>query len=125
MAVITGRYGAVDFTTALSYVRSWTISYDAEELDGSNFDESSGGRSFVDGIPSWNGSFEAYYTSGNASVVPGTSGTAVFRTSATGVSDLFFGGIKLLNMTVTNPVDGLVTQSWNFRGLGLPVQTTG
>ena len=124
MAVITGRYGAVDFTTAISYVRSWTFNYDAEELDASNFDESSGGRSYIDGIPSCGGSFEAYYTSGNTVLTPGTSGTAVFRTSATGVSDLLCLGIKLLNYTLTNPVDGLSTMTWNFRGLGLPAQTT-
>lgn len=124
MAVITGRYGAVDFASAISYVREWTVDYNAELLDASNFDESSGGRSYVAGIPGWSGSFNAYYTSGNAAVVPGTSGAAVFRTSATGDADLYYGGIILMSMSIGTPVDGLVTQNYTFQGIGTPAQST-
>lgn len=124
MAIRTGRYGAVNFgTTEIGYVKSWAISYDAELLDATNFDESSGGRSYVAGIPSWSGSFEAYFSTGNTAV-PGTSGAAVFRTSLTGTSDLYFGGIILMNMTVNTDVVGIVTQNYTFQGIGTPAQST-
>ena len=124
MAIISGRYGSVDFTNAITYVKSWTIDYDAALFDATNFDESSGGRSWVAGIPGWSGSFESLYTSGNAAVVPGTSGAAVFRTSVAGAHDLYYGGIILMSESINAPVDGLVTQNYTFQGIGTPDQTT-
>lgn len=124
MAIISGRYGAVDFASVIAYVRDWTVDYSAELFDVSNFDESSGGRSRISGIPDWTGSFSAYFTSGNAAVTPGTSGAAVFRTSATGTADLLYGGVILMGYTITTPVDGPVAHNYTFQGIGTPAQTT-
>ncbi len=122
MAVISGRYAEVDFENAETYVRSWTVNYNAENYDGTNFDESTGGRTYVAGIPSWDGSFEAYFTTGNTTT-PGTSGAAIFRTT-TGEAGVYYGGIILTGMTVTAPVDGVVTQNYTFQGIGTPALTT-
>ena len=122
MSIISGRYGAVQFASAKTYVRSWTVNYNAETYDATNFDESTGGRSYVAGIPSWDGSFEAYFSTGNTTI-PGTSGTATFRTS-TGVAGVFHGTILLMGMTVGTPVDGVITQNYTFQGIGTPAFST-
>lgn len=122
MSVISGRYAEVDFDNAETYVRAWTVSYDAEFYDGTNFDESTGGRTRVAGIPSWSGSYEAYFSTGNTAT-PGTSGAAIFRTT-TGESGVVFGGILLTNMTINAPVDGVVTQNFTFEGINVPAFST-
>ena len=123
MAIISGRYGQVVFEGCQTYVRDWTIDYTAENYDATNFDESSGGRTYVAGIPSWSGSFSAYFSTDNTAT-PGTSGAAIFRTSSTAESGLYYGGIILMSMTVATPVDGVVTQNYTFQGLGSPATST-
>jgi len=123
MAIISGRYGQVNFVGAETYVRSWSFDWNAENYDSTNFDESSGGRSYVAGMPGWSGTFETYFSTGNTAT-PGTSGAITLRTSATGTVDLYHGGAILMSMAITAPVDGLVTQTYTFQGIGTPAQTT-
>ena len=116
MASISGRYGSVTLTNADEYVKNWTLDYNADLYETTNFDDSSGGRSYIGGYTGWSGTFEANYSTANT-VVPGDTGTIVLRTS-TGTSGSWSGDVVITNMSVNAPVDGLVTQTYTFQGSG-------
>lgn len=116
MGAISGRYGSVTFTSGQELIKSWTISYTAELYDSTNFDDSTGGKSYVSGFTGWSGSYEGFYSTGNTAV-PGSTGTAIFKTS-TGTAGLWTGSIIITGMDIGAAVDGLVTQSYTFQGTG-------
>jgi predicted secreted protein len=116
MASISGRYGSVTLTNADEYVKNWTLDYNADLYETTNFDDSSGGRSYIGGYTGWSGTFEANYSTANT-VVPGDTGTIILRTS-TGATGFWSGDVVITNMSINAPVDGLVTQTYTFQGSG-------
>jgi hypothetical protein len=123
MAVISGRYGSVDFSAGQTYIKSWTLDYKADLYDSTNFDDSSGGRSYVSGFTGWNGSYEGFYSTGNTAV-PGASAKITLRTSSTGTNDLYYGDAIIIGMAVGTGVDGLITQNYTFQGTGALATST-
>lgn len=124
MAVISGRYGSVACADGQTYIKSWTLDYKADLYDSTNFDDSSGGRSYVSSFTGWSGSFEGFYSTGNT-IVPGSSSLKItLRTSSTGTNDLYYGNALITGMAVGAGVDGLVTQSYTFQGTGALAFTT-
>jgi len=124
MAVISGRYGSVVFSGGQTYIKSWTLNRKADLYDSTNFDDSTGGRSYVSGFTDWSGSFEGFYSTGNTAV-PGSTGKITLKTSSTGTTDLFYGDVIILGMDVGTGVDGLITQSYTFQGTGAIATSTG
>lgn len=118
MAERSGKNGSVSFTGASGSIHSWTISLVGDTLETTDFDDSSGGRSYIPGLTGWSGSFDCFFSTGNTTV-PGTNatGTVILRTG-TGDSALFTGDIIVTGMDVTTPIDGIVTQSYTFQGTG-------
>jgi len=123
MAEMSGKDGSVVFTGALTTVKSWSLSYAGDALETSNFDDSSGGRTYIPGLSGWSGSFDSLYSTSNTAV-PGSTGSITLKTT-TGATGLWYGGIIITGMDVTTPRDGLVTQSYTFQGTGLLATTTG
>ena len=123
MAVISGRYGSVTFSGGQTTIKSWTLDYKADLYDSTNFDDSSGGRSYVSGFTGWSGSYEGFYATGNTAV-PGSTGKITLRTSSTGTTDLFYGDVIILGMGVGAGVDGLITQNYTFQGTGALATST-
>ena len=123
MAVISGRYGSINFAAGQTYIKSWTLNRKADLYDSTNFDDSSGGRSYVSGFTDWSGSFEGYYSTGNT-VVPGASASITLRTSSTGTTDLFYGTAIIMGMDIVTGVDGLISQSYTFQGTGTIANST-
>ena len=119
MAVKSGRYGSVSSTGGLwdTTIKSWTLNRKADLYDSTNFDDSSGGRSYVSGFTDWSGSFEGFYSTGN-SAVPGNSGKITLRTSSTGTTDLYYGTAIIMGMDIVTGVDGLISQAYTFQGTG-------
>ena len=117
MAVISGRYGSINYAAGQTYIKSWTLNRKADLYDSTNFDDSSGGRSYVSGFTDWSGSFEGYYSTGNTAV-PGTSASITLRTSSTGTTDLFYGTAIIMGMDIVTGVDGLISQAYTFQGTG-------
>ena len=123
MAVISGRYGSL-YTTGVvadQYIKSWTLSRKADLYDSTNFDDSSGGRSYVAGFTDWNGTFEGFYSSGNTAV-PGDTVYLTLKATTTGNANV--GSAILTGMDIGVGVDGLVTQSYTFQGTGSLANTT-
>jgi len=116
MAEISGINGDVNCTGGDTSVHNWTVSYAGDALETTDFDDSSGGRSYIPGITNWSGSYDCYYDSGNTKV-PGSTGTIILRTG-TGDSALFTGSIIITGMDVSAPVDGIITQTYTFQGSG-------
>jgi len=130
MAVISGRYGSVDFPGTTgggipTYIKSWTLNRKADLYDSTNFDDSTGGRSYVSGFTDWSGSFEGFYSSsGNSFLAPGASAKITLRTSSTGTTDLFYGDAIIIGMDIGTGVDGLITQNCTFQGTGTIATST-
>ena len=122
MAVISGRYGAVSLSSGDTYIKGWTLNRKADIYDSTNFDDSTGGRSYVSGFTDWSGSFEGFYSTGNT-ITPGTTGQIVLR-ATTGTSSLYCGTAIITGMDIVTGVDGLVTQAYTFQGTGTLAQTT-
>jgi hypothetical protein len=116
MAVISGRYGSVKFSSGELTIKSWSLNYIADLYDSTNFDDSTGGKSYVSGFTGWSGSYEGFYSSGNT-VVPGNTGTITLK-SSTATVGVWKGSVIITGMDVNTAVDGLVTQSYTFQGTG-------
>ena len=116
MAELSGKNGSVDLDGAEQYVKSWTLSYAGDALETTNFDDSSGGRTYIAGLTGWTGSYDALYSTANT-VVPSGSGTIYLR-SSTGTVGVWSGSILITGMDVGTPRDGIVTQSYTFQGTG-------
>jgi len=124
MAVKSGRYGSVTFASGQTYIKSWTLNRKADLYDSTNFDDSTGGRSYVAGFTDWSGSFEGFYSTGNT-VAPGdTAAALILRTTSTGTTGLYYGTAIITAMDVVTGVDGLITQSYNFQGTGALATST-
>lgn len=122
MAEISGKDGSFAFTGSSGFVKSWSISYAGDALETTNFDDSSGGRTYIAGLTGWSGSYDCLYSTGNTAV-PNTTGSAVFK-SSTGTVGAWSGGIIITGMDVTTPRDGLVTQNYSFQGTGVLAGTS-
>lgn len=122
MAEVSGKGGSVTFTSGQTSVHSWTISYAGDALETTDFDDSTGGRSYIPGLTGWSGSYDCYYSTANTAV-PGTTGSATFKTT-TGTVGLFYGSLIITGMDVGAPVDGIVTQAYTFQGSGALATST-
>ena len=122
MAVISGRYGSVTFSGGETTIKSWSLNYIADLYDSTNFDDSTGGKSYVSGFTGWSGSFEGFYSTGNTAV-PGSTGSITLK-SSTGTVGVWKGNAIITGMDVNVAVDGLVTQTYNFQGTGALATST-
>ena len=116
MASISGKDGSVTFSGGETTVKLWNLSYTGDVLETTNFDDSSGGRTFIAGLTGWSGSYDALYSTANTTS-PGTSGTIYLR-SSTGTVGVWSGTAFITGMDISTPRDGLVTQSYTFQGSG-------
>ncbi len=122
MAEVSGKLGSVELSGSSGQITSWTLSYTGDALETTDFDDSTGGRSYIPGLTGWSGSFDAFYSTGNTNVACST-GSIVLRTT-TGTAGLFAGGVIITGMDVGNPVDGIATQNYTFQGTGALSLTT-
>lgn len=118
----TGSSGSSSTGSAATFVKNWNIDYTAELYETTNFDDSSGGRSYISGFTGWGGTFECNYSTDNTAL-PGSTGTIILKTS-TGTAGAFMGNAVLTNMTINTPVDGIVTQTYTFQGSGALATST-
>jgi len=114
---MSGINGKVIFTNGETSVHSWTLSYAGDVLETTDFDDSTGGRSYIPGLTGWTGSYDCFWSSGNTAI-PGGTGTIKLQTGVSTSSNLFTGAIIITGMDVATPVDGIVTQTYTFQGNG-------
>ena len=124
MSVRSGRYGKVTTTGGETFIKSWTLSRKADLYDSTNFDDSTGGRSYVAGFIDWSGSFEGYYSTSNVLAPGGTGQAIILSTTGSTGTGAFSGTAIITGMDIVTGVDGLVTQAYTFQGTGTLTQTT-
>jgi len=122
MAELSGKGGDVTMSCGDVSVHSWTLSYVGDALETTDFDDSSGGRSYIPGLTSWSGSYDCYYDATNLKA-PGTTGSIVLKMS-TGATVGWKGDIVITGMDITTAVDGIVTQTYTFQGNGALAAST-
>lgn len=105
---------------------NWTINYNVEEYDASNFKESSGGRSYISGISDWTASADKYFLSTGGNLLDWMGDTVKVRffnqyvanPGTTNTAQYLQGDTKVLGINFNSPVDALITSTLNFRGAG-------
>lgn len=113
---------------------NWTLSYTGDVLETTNFDDSSGGRSYIAGLTGWTATAEKHFLS-DVRETEDWLGTAVeirlftkyVATPTTGAPSQFWDGDTVVTgFDETTPVDALISQSISFQGdkaLALRTQT--
>ena len=107
--------------TAIAGIGAWTLSYQGDAHDTTNFADATTGRAFVKGISGWTGTATGYYDSTSASVIydttlkPGTSLEARFQMRA---SKHATGEIIVTGINFNTGIDGAVTAEFTFQGTG-------
>lgn len=113
---------------------NWTLSYTGDVLETTDFDDSSGGRSYVTGLTSWTVTAEKHFLS-DVRETEDWLGTAVeirlylnyVASPTTGAPSQFWDGDTVVTgFDETTPVDALINQSITFQGdkaLALRTQT--
>ena len=107
------KYGAGP--TTVTGIKSWTLDYVFDALEGTGFD-SSGHKVFKPGLDSWSGSFEGYKDGAPISLV-GTEVALELEESSTANQE-WTGQAILTGIHPMSTVDGLVTYSYDFQGTG-------
>ena len=120
-----GVDGRVVFTSGETTIKSWILSYAGDALETSNFDDSSGGKTYMTGLTSWSGSLDGLYSTGNTLVpTAGSTGVSLTLGASTGPTGVWYGNAILTGMDVNTARDGMVTQSYGFQGTGLLATST-
>ena len=138
----TSEAGTVTFAEAEPGVEvlgfyNWSLSYTGDVLETTDFDDSSGGRSYIPGLTSWTVTAEKHFlTTGNE--IDDWVGTAVemrlfidyassTSTPSTGSPSQYWKGDTVVTgLDQSTPVDAIVNQSISFQGdrvLTLKTQT--
>ncbi len=118
MAEIHGNGGSITFTNLTAGVKSWTLSWDSEVHDITDFDDGTA-RTFLGGLTSWTCTAECQIDAANTAD-PGDS--AQITLSVTAAID-YVGTAIMTNMSPSTPVDGIVTVAYSFQGTGTLVDS--
>jgi hypothetical protein len=114
MAEIHGNAGFITFAGIAASVKSWSISWDGEVHDITSFDDSTL-RIFMAGLSSWTATIEANHDATNTAK-PGDTGACIFNVDAV---INYSGTVFVTNVSVSTPVDGIVTVTYAVQGSGL------
>ena len=135
MPVIAGINGAVYFCgttetepgTEKGGFYNWTLNYNNEIFDATNFKDSSGGKQFVASITNWNASADKYFIPADTTGIEGLANTIVkarfftkyVASPSTGDTAHYYEGDALMTgYSVNTPVDALISGTINFQGRG-------
>lgn len=110
---------------------NWTLNYNNEIYDATNFKDSSGGRTYVAGITNWDATADKYFLSTGSSLNSWVNTTVKARffmkyvaTPTTGDTAQYFEGDTIVKgIGVNTPVDALVSQTVTFQGKGALTET--
>lgn len=101
----------------LGGMRSWTISYTADTVESTDFDDA-GVKQFLATLTSWTGSFEGFGQPGwETAAVVGTKYLGSFFVSASTGSS-YTGSVIITGASPSTSVDGQATVSYTFQGTG-------
>ena len=114
MAKLHGNAGSLTFTSLTAGLKSWTLTWDGEVHDITDFADGSV-RTFLAGLTTWTATAEGNYDAANT-VAPGDSATLTLLTAA--ATPNYSGTAIVTNVTVSTVVDDVVSASFSFQGSG-------
>lgn len=118
MAVASGKAGSLTTGTATNLLfRSWTIDYNQEALETTNYD-SSGAREYAVGLTGWSGSAEGFVNGATTAALPTAACTIDARDNTTGSGLKWTGSVIVTGMSFSPPVDGVSSCNITFQGTG-------
>jgi len=105
---------------------NWTLGYAGDALETTNFDSSSGGRTYIPGLTNWTATADKHFLTANNEVDDWVGETCEIRLfinyvatpSTSNPSQYWKGDTVVTGLDNTTPVDALVTQSISFQGDG-------
>ena len=113
MAHLAGKAGYVDTGSAVAGIKSWTIDYNSDALETTDFADA-GVKSYIIGGSGWSGTFEGYKDG-----VPQTlAGAAVTLSLYEDNTYLWTGSAYITGISATTSADGIVSYSYTFQGTG-------
>ena len=113
MAHTAGTGGYVDTGSAVSGIKSWTLDYNSDVLETTDFADA-GVKSYIIGGSGWSGSFEGY-KDGAPQALAGAAVTLSLYEDAT---YLWTGSAFITGISASTSADGIVSYSYTFQGTG-------
>lgn len=120
MAAFAGKSGSITYASGYAVnVHSWSLDITGDVLESTAFGGTPTFKSFLPGLNSWSGSYEARLDSveTQAALVGQTAAAATF-TAMAGVS--VAGTIIITGASYAVAVDGIATVTYSFQGSGAP-----
>lgn len=122
----TPRFTEVEPGVEVGGFYNWTLSYTGDALETTNFNDSSGGRSYIPGMTSWTATADKYFLTVDNEIDDWIGQTCEIRlfvkyvaTPTTGDVALYWDGDTVVtSFDHTTPVDTVVSQSISFQGDG-------
>ena len=121
--------GAVVFTEAEPGIPvlgfyNWSLSYTCDTLETTDFDDSTGGRSYIAGLTGWTATADKHFLTSNNEVDDWIGEAREIRlftkyvaSPSTGNPAYYFDGDTVVTgLDMTTPVDALINQSISFQG---------
>lgn len=103
---------------------NWALSYTGDVLETTDFDDSTGGRTYIAGLTGWTATAEKHFLS-DVRETEDWTGTAVeirlftkyvAVSTASNFSQYWKGDTVVTGFDITTPVDALINQSISFQG---------
>jgi hypothetical protein len=117
MAHISGKLGQVDQETIeITGIKSWTLDYTADLLDTTDFADD-GTKSYIVGSTNWSGTFEGYKDGVPLAIAGAATVTLKLYESQT-ANQFWQGEAFIIGIHASTGVDGLVTYSYDYQGVG-------
>jgi len=113
MSHVAGKNGYVDTGSAVSGIKSWTLDYNSDALETTDFADA-GVKSYIIGGSGWSGTFEGF-KDGAPQTLAGSSVTLKLYEDAT----YFWTGTAFITgISATTAHDGIVSYSYTYQGTG-------
>ena len=121
MAHLAGKSGYVDTGTAVAGIKSWTLDYNSDALEATDFADA-GVKTYIIGCSGWSGSFEGY-KEGAPQTLAGAAVTLKLYESATAYWSSAASGAFITGVHPSVSADGVVSVSYDFQGTGALTHT--
>ena len=121
MANHKGSEGTVKIgTSVIGEVRSWSVNQTADTIEDTTMGDSA--RTYQSSLTSWDGSVDVYWDesdTGQSAATIGASVTLNLYPEGANTGDTYFSGTAIVTgITRTASFDGMVEQSFTFKGTG-------
>ena len=113
MSHVAGKNGYVDTGSAVSGIKSWTLDYNSDALETTDFADA-GVKSYIIGGSGWSGTFEGY-KDGAPQALAGAAVTLSLYEDAT---HLWTGSAFITGISASTSADGIVSYSYSYQGTG-------